>query len=40
MVRLGQIDKKDDTPCDVERFMEFALEIWDIDKVPKVIKNS
>ena len=40
MVRLRQIDKKDDTPCDVEGFMEFALDIWDIHKVPKVIKNS
>ena len=40
MIRLGQIDKKCDTPCDVEAFIEFALNVWDIEKVPKVIKNS
>ena len=40
MVRLGQIDNKSDTPSDVEAFIEFALEAWDIEKVPKVIKNG
>lgn len=40
MVRLGQIDKECDTPSDVEGFIAFSIDIWDIHKVPKVIKNS
>lgn len=40
MVRLGQIDKKSDTPNDVEAFIAFAIDVWDLEKVPKVIKNS
>ncbi len=40
MVRLGQIDETCDTPIDVEGFITFATEVWDIKKVPKVIKNS
>ena len=40
MVRLGQIDEECDTPSDVGAFIQFALDVWDIQKVPKVIKNS
>ena len=40
MVRLGQMDTECDTPDDVETFIQFAIETWDINKVPKVIKSS